>query len=130
MQSSTTMDFNFDALYGEPDITANVFSHLPPYDLCQVELVCKDWKNIVEERLIWKKNLEQYFRSKHEWKTLLLQHNWNPEVKLAHEKHKYLFMKISSVLGPDEMTIGRQRDITNDTLVDPNTPQNKVARNI
>ena len=107
----------FEDLYGEPDIPANIFSNLSEKDLCQVELVCQQWKYIVKDRLLWKKKLEKRYHTDPVWKTMLLQHDWYPNVILEPQIaqiHKSIFMQIRSLLGPDEMTDGILKCITND----------------
>ena len=112
------MSISFYHLYGEPDIPTNIFIHLSVKDLCQVELVCTTWGHIVAEQLIWKKKLEEYSHTTALWKTILTQHNWHPGLLLKPEEHKALFMKISRLLGPNEMTNGILQCITNDTPLD------------
>ena len=110
----------FERLCGEPDIPAKIFSQLAAKDVCQVELVCKDWKNIISECLVWKKLLQKKFYNDQEWKLLLIQNKWSPDQIFQHNECKSLYMKISGMLGPDELTVGILRYITNNTLLSGN----------
>jgi len=114
------MQSTFERLYGEPDIPAKIFAELNPKDVCQVELVCKDWRNIVSGCSVWKKILQKKFDNDQEWKLLLTHHGWTPNERVSHSESKSLLMKIQGILGPDEMTVGMLRYITNNTLVKPN----------
>lgn len=105
-------------MYGEPDIPANIFSHLPFKDLCQAELVCSYWRNIVIEEHVWKSKLQQNFNTISTWKLVLKQHDWNPAACMSHEECKAMFMKISCLLGPQEITDSILECITDDTVLD------------
>ena len=92
------MSASFYSLYSEPDIPANIFILLPAKDLCQVELVCNQWRDIVQEQSIWKKKLEEHYQTSSEWKALLAQHDWYPGVMLNHNEHKARLLWLGSKL--------------------------------
>ena len=110
----------FERLYGEPDIPAKIFAELCPKDLCQVELVCKEWNYIVSNCMVWKKLLKKKYSNNQEWKVLLIQHGWSIDQKLLSSEYRSLLMKIQSLVGPDELTVGMLRYITNNTLINSN----------
>ena len=65
-----------------------------------------------------KKKLEQNFNTVDVWKIILTQHEWHPGLHLTHEENKILFMKLSSFLGPPEITNDILDCISNDTPLD------------
>ena len=98
------MILRFDHLFLEPDIPAKIFALVSEKDLHNVELVCRDWRRLVSERRLWGRKLQTYYNSYPEWRSLLQQNDWNPNVKLKHEDYKLLFKKIKILLGPEELT--------------------------
>ena len=50
----------------------------------------------------------------------MIQHGWSPDQKLLSGEYRSLFMKVQSLVGPDELTVGMLRYITNNTLINSN----------
>ena len=103
----------FDQLFLEPDIRAKIFSYVSENDLHHVELVCKEWRKIVIENRLWGRKLELKYNSDPVWKTLLIQNNWSPNVKLKHDQYKSLFKEMKILSGPEELTESFLSSITN-----------------
>ena len=109
------MSTTFSQLYGELDLPSKIFFVLSIQDLLQIELVCKQWRNVVIERGIWKRKLEQKFIHIDIWKIFLTQHGWSSGEIMSHKNSKNLFLKISGFLGPEELTKSLLECIVNDT---------------
>ena len=103
----------FDQLFLEPDIPAKIFSYVSEKDLQHVELVCKEWRKIVIENRLWGRKLELKYNSDPVWKTLLIQNNWSPNIKLKHDQYKSLFKEMKILSGPEELTESFLSSITN-----------------
>ena len=95
-----------EILNKEPDILSAVIESLSEDDLCQFELVCHSFRNIVKQTSSWKKKLNCNYCRDLKWRVLLNQNKWDPNLGFDHKENKMLFLKIKSLLGPDGMPDG------------------------
>ena len=109
------MSSTFGKICGEPDLPAKFFLFLSIQDMLQTELVCKQWRNVVIECGIWKRKLQHKFIFSDIWRIFLTQHEWSSGELTSHINNKRLFMKISVILGPEELTDPLLQCIKQDT---------------
>ena len=95
-----------EILNKEPDITYAILELLSTDELSQFELVSHSFINVVKQTSIWKKKLENHYRRDREWRVLLNQNKWNPNLQFESKENKILFLKIRSILGPVGMPDG------------------------
>ena len=100
-------------LHREPDLLTNIFALLSPCDICNAELVCKDWRSFIVDQSVWKIKLLQKWYSNLFWKTILQQHDSNI-YESRHEINKRLFMQIAIVI-PDQINDANLRLLLKDT---------------
>ena len=105
-------------LHREPDLLRNIFGLLSPCDICNAELVCKDWRCFIVDQSVWKIKLLQKWYSNLFWKTILQQHDWNI-YEPRHEINKRLFMQIATMI-PDQI------NDTNLRLILKDSPLNEI----
>ena len=57
-------------------VIGNVLSFLDDKSLCACELVCKQWKTIISERMLWKKLIASKVRCDSMWRALAHKRGW------------------------------------------------------
>jgi len=108
-----------ESLFNEPDIPMKIFFLISLEDLLQVELVSNKWREFIIFHSIWSRKLDINYVNSILWKTLLIQHGWR-FITSTHKDSKRLFLKLTLLLGPDEITTPIQECIQNDTPIDMN----------
>lgn len=106
-----------ESLFNEPDIPMKIFFLISLEDLLQVELVSNKWREFIIFQSIWSRKLEINYANSILWKTLLNQHGWRL-ITSTHINSKRLFLKLTVLLGPDEISNPIQECIQKDTPID------------
>ncbi len=61
---------------GLSHLAENVLSYVDAKSLCSCELVCREWRNVVSEGMLWKKLIERKVRTDSLWKGLSDKRGW------------------------------------------------------
>ena len=54
----------------------NILSYLDDRSLCAAELVCKEWKRVISDGMLWKKLIEKKVRTDPLWRGLADRRGW------------------------------------------------------
>jgi len=61
---------------GLDHVADNILSYLDAKSLCAAELVCKEWRRVISEGMLWKKLIERKVRTDALWRGLAERRNW------------------------------------------------------
>lgn len=61
---------------GLDHVAENVLSFLDAKSLCAAELVCKEWRRVISDGMLWKKLIESRIRTDPLWAGLSYKRGW------------------------------------------------------
>jgi len=87
---------------GLDHVAESILSYLDDRSLCAAELVCKEWKRVISDGMLWKKLIENKVRTDPLWRGLAERRGWGqylgkPKPGQAlpdHQKYRKLYPKI------------------------------------
>lgn len=90
---------------GLDHVAENILSYLDAESLCSAELVCKEWKRVIREGMLWKKLIERKVRTDSLWRGLAERRGWTKHlfvprpgtINRPHEFYRSLFPNIVKV---------------------------------
>lgn len=86
-------------------VAENILSYLDAESLCSAELVCKEWKRVIHEGMLWKKLIERKVRTDSLWRGLAERRGWMKHlfvprpgsINRPHEFYRLLYPNIVKV---------------------------------
>lgn len=85
--------------HGLTHISEKILSYLDSRSLLEASSVCKDWRRIIREGLLWKKLIERRVRQDPVWAGIVKRREWDqdlfkPVKEINHTKHQRLYFGI------------------------------------
>lgn len=70
------MSLRFVLEKGLDHVAENILSYLDAESLSQAELVCKEWRRVISEGMLWKKLIERKVKNDMLWRGLAERRGW------------------------------------------------------
>jgi len=84
---------------GLEPVAEKILSYLDSKSLCAAELVCREWKRVIADGMLWKKLIERKVKTHDLWRGLgerrgWIDTLWKPSVQHGHDYYHALYPKI------------------------------------